>query len=296
MVQNHIKQIASLRREIEEKDEAISRFKKDLKDLREQSDELKIAVESRDEEIKVLKKEIDKLKSERQTLETKLRFVQAELEAVRAELEAVRTEVDELKEEKFTMKIEVKNFSKKMDRVTQYLEQRESENSALRKEVKNLREKVVDMASSGPREGMPLPFLSNPVVGKASLVLGELCWQIQAMMYKKVLPDSYDDTASYKVKHIEEDIAVLEDDQQKAEAKERWATLKKQLNWNNLQHTRAMKSIQGIRNDIAQPDLDEQQLVASARLLEQKGKLTGHRSAERVNELIEMWKTLVQSQ
>lgn len=260
IVHNHTKQIASLRREIEEKDEAISRFNKDLKDLREQNDELKITVESKDEEIKALKEKINKLESEKKTLETKL--------------EAVRKEVDELKERNVTMEMEVK---------------------ALKKEVKNLREEVQDRRSS-VSERMPLPFQFDHAVEKASLVLGQLCWRIQAMMYKNVLPSSYDDRTSYKVKHIEEDIEELEDDQQKVEAKKRWATLKKKLNWKKLQHTRAMKSIQGARNDTAHPDLDEQLLIASATLMEQEGKLTGHHSAARVNELIEMWKKLVQLQ
>ena len=296
IVHNHTKQIASLRREIEDKDEAISRFNKDLKDLREQNDELKITVESKDEEIKALKEKINKLESDKKTLETKLRSVQAELEAVRKEVDELK-EANKISDERnATMDMEVKKLSKKMDGMTQNLEQRVSENSALKKEVKNLREKVQDMASSVSAERMALPFLSDPAVEKASLVLGQLCWRIQAMMYKKVLPNSYDDKTSYKVKHIEEDIEELEDEQQKADAKKRWATLKKKLNWKKSQHTRAMKSIQGVRNDTAHPDLDEQLLVASAKLMEQEGKLTGHHSAARINELIEMWKTLVQLQ
>ena len=168
-----------------------------------------------------------------------------------------------------------------------------SENSGLKKEVRNLREKVQEMASSAP-ESIPLP--SDHIVEKATLVLGQLCWRIAAMMYKEVFPNSYDDRKSYKVKHIGEDIEELEDEHQKAEAKERWAALKKKLDWKNLQHTRAMKSIQSIRNVTAHPELDEQLLVFSANLMEQKGKLSGYHSAARIKELIEIWKTLVQSQ
>lgn len=43
----HTKQIASLRTEIEEKNEEISKFNKHLKDLREQNIELKITVSRR---------------------------------------------------------------------------------------------------------------------------------------------------------------------------------------------------------------------------------------------------------
>ena len=292
-VQNHTTQIASLRREIEEKEEAISKLNKDLKDLRGQNDDLKITVESKDEEIKSLKEKIDKLESEKKSLETKLRSVQSELEAV-------KMEVDELKEanktsevRNVTMEMEVKKLSKKMEGMTQNLEETVNENSALKKEVRNLREKVQEMASSVPER---MPLLSDPIAEKALVVLGQLCWRIQAMMYKEVFPNSYDDKKSYKVKHIEEDIEELEDEQQKAEAQEKWASLKKKLHWKKLQHTRAMKSIQDIRNVAAHPELDEQLLLSSAKLMEQKGKLSGYHSAARVNELIEIWKILVQSQ
>ena len=293
IVHNHTTQIASLKRDIEEKDEVISRFKQDLKDLRLKNDELKITVESKDDEIKALKEKINKLESEKKTLETKLRSVQAELEAMRKEVDELKEANKTSEERNATMEMDVKKLSKKMDGMTQNLEETASENSALKREVRNLREKVQEMAPSVP-ESMPLP--SDPIVEKATLVLGQLCWRIQAMMYKKVFPNSYDDRTSYKVKHIEEDIEELEDEQQKAEAKKRWAALKEKLDWKNLQHTRAMKSIQGIRNDTAHPELDEQLPVFSANLMEQKGKLSGYHSPARIKELIEIWKTLVQSQ
>ena len=187
----------------------------------------------------------------------------------------------------------MKKLPKKMEGMTRNLVETVSENSALKKEVRNLREEVQEMASSVP-ERTALP--SDSIAESALLVLGQLCWRIQAMMYKEVFPNSYDDRTSYKVKHIEEDIEVLKDEKQKAEAQERWDALKMKLHWKSLQHTRAMKSHQGIRNDTAHPKLDENLLVYSANVMEQKAKLSGYHSAERVKELIEIWKILVQSQ
>lgn len=57
-----------------------------------------------------------------------------------------------------------------------------------------------------------------------------------------------------------------------------------------------MKSIQESRNVTAHPDLDEKMLVESVEEMEQDGYVTDYCSAECANELIEMWKTLVQSQ
>ena len=121
IVHNHTTQIASLRREIEEKDEAVSKLKKDLKDIRENNDELKITLESRDEEIKALKEKINKLEGEKKTLETKLRSVQAELEAVRKEVDELKGANKTSEERNVTMEMEVKKLSKKMDGMTQIL-------------------------------------------------------------------------------------------------------------------------------------------------------------------------------
>lgn len=55
-----------------------------------------------------------------------------------------------------------------------------------------------------------------------------------------------------------------------------------------------MKSIQESRNVTAHPDLDEKMLVESVEQMEQDGYVTDYCSAECANELIEMWKTLVQ--
>jgi len=332
VTEKHTKQIASLTSQIELKNEEISKFNEDLKDLRRQNNDLKITVESKDEEIEALKEQINKLESEKKALQTALRDVKGELEAMRKEvvdlkgenstlkvkieqlesekealernlrsvegqLNDVRQEVVELKNENSNIKkrnaaldLTVKKLSSRVDEITRTLEESTRDNSNLKKEVKNLRE----AALQGMAPFMPSSFLPDPVE-KASLVLGELCRQIQAMMYKKVLPNSpYDDKMSYKVKYMLQDIEELEDEREKAEALKRWKALQKKLNWKKIKHTRAMKSIQDNRNNTAHPDLDENQLVESVELMKQRGNLTGYCTPELVNELIEMWKMLSQ--
>lgn len=296
IINNHTEQIVFLKREIEGKNEAISRLNKDVKELREQNDDLKITVESKNREIKTLKDKIDKLATEKKALETKLRSVEVELEAVRKEVVELK-EANAINEEKnVTLEENVEKLSKKMDGVRKSLEETKSENTSLKKEVKNLREAVQSKAPPfGVSGGMALPYLSDPVEG-ASIVLGELCWRIQAMMYQNVLPNSYDYKKSYKVKHIEEDIGELEDGQHKDEARRRWTELKTKLKWKGRLHTRAMKSIQESRNMTAHPELNEELLVTSADVMEKAGKLTDWHSPTCIKELIEMWKMLKQPQ
>ena len=124
----------------------------------------------------------------------------------------------------------------------------------------------------------------------ASLVLGELCTQIQAMMYQKVHPSLYDEENSYtvyKVKYIEEDINDIKDEQRKGEAKQRWDELKKKLKWEERRHVRAMKSLQMSKNVTAHPKLNEELIVFSAEMMKKAGKFPAC-----IEEFIAMWKTL----
>ena len=325
----HTMQIDSLASQIEVKNDEISKFNEDLKDLRRQNNDLKITMDSKDEEIEALKDQINKLESEKKALQTALRDVKGELEAMRKEavdlkgensslkgkmeqletekevlernlksvegqLNDVRQEVAELKNENSnirrrnaTLDLNVKKLSNRVDEMTRTLEESTRDNSNLKKEVKNLREAALQGMSF-----MPSSFLADPVE-KASLNLGELCRQIQAMMYRKVLPNSpYDVKKSYKVKYMLEDIEELTDEREKAEARKRWQALQQTLSWRKTRHSRAMKSIQDDRNDIAHPDIDEEQLLESVEVMKQSGKLTGYCLPEIVKELIEMWKLL----
>ena len=140
---------------------------------------------------------------------------------------------------------------------------------------------------------MALPYVSDLMEGP-SLVLGELCTRIQAIMYKKVHPNLYEEAKSYtyKVKHIEEDIEDIQDEQRKDEAKQRWDELKTKLNWEKRRHIRAIKSLQMSRNVNAHPDLNEELIVTSVEMIKNAGKLTGWHNPACIGEFIAMWKTL----
>ena len=132
-------------------------------------------------------------------METNLRSVEGELEAVRKEVIELQEANKTSEERNAALDMNVKKLSKKMDGMAQNLEESRNENSTLKMEVRNLQEEVQSMASSVPER-----MLFDPVE-KASLVLGELCWQIQAMMYQRVLPNSYNKRKSYKVKQNSSD-------------------------------------------------------------------------------------------
>lgn len=124
-----------------------------------------------------------------------------------------------LEEKNVTLELNVSKLTKKLHGLTKDLEETTSENRSLRKKVDVL--EVVTKAPAVPERIAlsSIQALPDPVV-LANLVLGELCWQIQGMMYQRVLPDFYDSMRSYKIKHIDQDIEdLLENEQQKIKAR-----------------------------------------------------------------------------
>ena len=287
-INRNTEQIQFLKRELEEKNEAISRLNKDMKEVRKQNGDLKITVDLKNKEIKVLKDKIDKLQSEKKALETKLRAVEVELEAVRGEVVELK-EANKISEDKnIIMEENVERLSKKMEGIEYSLDEARNENTNLEKKIQTLEDAVQRKTST---ERMALPFDPSEV---PSLVLGELCTRIQAMMYQKVHPNSYEEAKSYtyRVKHIEEDIEDIQDEQLKDEAKQRYDELKKKLKWEKRRHVRAMKSLQMSRNVTAHPVLNEESIALSAEMMKKAGKLTGWHNPACIEEFIAMWKTL----
>ena len=128
-INNHTKQIVSLGKETEEKNKALWKLNKDLKDLQKRNDELKITVESKDDEIKALKEKINKLESEKKALETNLRSVEGELEAMRKEVIELQEANKTSEERNAALEMNVKKLPKKMDGMAQKLEENRNENS-----------------------------------------------------------------------------------------------------------------------------------------------------------------------
>ena len=298
IISRHTAQIAFLKTEIEGKDEEIERLKKETRELRKENEELKVALHSKNKKIKALENKIDKLESDKAALQKKLSYLEVELESVRQQVVELK-EANKANEEKnATLEEKLEKMSKKVDEMNKTLDENALENASRKKKIKNVQETVQLMALSGGFDKKPLTQSSEQQarVEKATINLVQLYWKIQAMMYQSVFPHCYDDKTSYKVKHIEEDLDGMSDDQLKDEVKQRWDELKKTLKWKKARHQRAMKSLQDSSNQTAHPTLTEKVLVDSADLMNKEGRLAGWHSYECVKELIEMWKTLKQQQ
>ena len=250
MIKKHGEEIELLKREIYEKNATTLRLQKDIKQLREHNNELNVTMEFKDKEIKALKDKINILESEIRDLQRKLRAVEVELGAVKEQIDQLKT----------------------ANKAT------EDKNADLEEKVEKLSTEMEGMKKSlGPSE-------------TRLLYLGQMCSRIEAMMYQVVHPDWYEERIGYKVKHIEEDINELKENE-KEEAEQRWEALKKTLKWNKRKHLRAMQSLQRSRNATSHPDLTEELLASAAKGLEGEGKLKCRLSC--VKELIGMWKTLL---
>ena len=223
-------------------------------------------------------------------------YLEVELESVRQQIIELKEANKAIEEKIATLEKELEKMSTKVAGMNKILDENALENAFLKKEIKNVQETVQLMALSGGFDKKALTQSSEQQarIEKATINLGQLCWRIQAMMYQSVFPHCYDDKTSYKVKHIEEDIDGIFDDQLKDDVKQRWDELKKKLNWKRARHQRAMKSLQDSGNQTAHPTLTEKVLVDSADLMNKEGRLFGWHSYECVKELIEMWKTLKQ--
>ena len=287
VIVSHSGEIAFLKKEIQEKEEEISKLRDAIQQLTEKNDDLKLTVDLKGKEIKSLKKKIDKLATEKKTLEKKLRSVEGELEEVKKEVGELK-EANKSQEERIIMlQANEERLSKRIDGV-------KGENTTLKKELKDLKERFQRRPppSVVSSERLALPHAID-LEEFPTIVLGELCRQIQIMMYKQVLPNLYDPRKSYKIKHIQEDIKDLKDEEQR-EAKRRYDDLKKKLKWQEKIHIRAMKSIQESRNAAAHPELTEEIIRFAVEHMEMNGKLTDWHSPDCVRAFVEMWKKLTQ--
>ena len=151
-VENHTRQIESLKKEIEEKDNTLSRLNKELKDLQAQNDDLQITLESRNQEIEALKDKVDKLETERKILEKKLQHVELEFKDLKIQNDEKNKEIRDLKisleskdNEITAMKRELKDLKDQNDErakeikvLTISLESKDKEIIALKDKIRGL--------------------------------------------------------------------------------------------------------------------------------------------------------------
>ncbi|KXJ19943.1 hypothetical protein AC249_AIPGENE24848 [Exaiptasia diaphana] len=284
LASKHEIEIKQLKRSLQEKDKEIEDLQQKLKEVNEKNNDLQIKLNTKDREVEQLKQRI-------QTLEDEKKDLQDELSRVETKLKRLENEVKTLNKSSRSHEEENKKLKEDLQRVEYSLKTTETklttENEKLKKEVKQLKETQVMPMLEPPRVPLPPTFQSM-----ALLHFGELCWQIQGKMYKKVLPKHYVPVRSYKVKNIDKDVKKLaQTDEERNAAKERWKVLKSKLNWSE-ELEEAIKSLQDSRNIEAHPRISESSLLDFAKVLEKDGILKGWLSLERVSELIEIWKPL----
>ena len=144
-VENHTRQIESLKKEIEERDNTLSRLNKELKDLQAQNDDLQITLESRNQEIEALKDKVDKLETERKILEKKLQYVELEFKDLKIQNDEKNKEIRDLKisleskdNEITAMKRELKDLKDQNDERAKEIKSKDKEIIALKDKIRGL--------------------------------------------------------------------------------------------------------------------------------------------------------------
>lgn len=245
-----------------------------------QNDKLKISLEG-------VINERDDLKYRIRELENAQKSSELSTEAMKKDMQDAREEQKKHEDDRNKMKLQVQKMSKAIQRIEEERDQKEEE---INKWKKEFQKHLQRLQSSGGGGSLSLP---DPV-DNACILLGQMCSRVQAMMYKKVLPEEYHKDYCYKVKFIDEDIARMEGDL-KDQAIERWDELKRKIGWDNINHPRILKEIQKERNIVAHPGLlTKELLLQSADLMQEAGKLHGRSSLACVHEVIEIWDLLGQ--
>ena len=138
-------------------------------------------------------------------------------------------------------------------------------------------------------EGTTQQWVKSPSTAK--LVLGEMCRQIQAEVYRRVLPTQFTPARSYKIATIKRDLQKLKCEREKEDAKRGYSQLKEILKWDD-RFVDVINSLQEARNAEAHPQVTEDNLWTSLAVLDETGELKGTLSPEGITELIAIWKTL----
>ena len=272
------KEIEDLKVSLETKGKEIIVLTREVRDLKDQNEKIKISLEARDKERDDLKDKIRELRNELKSFKRSSDVFQREWQDAKKALEKSEENYNKLK-------LDVERLSKKIQRMTEEDKQKEEEYKKWKKEFQE---------NMQPSQSYGRSLSSPDSLDSACILLGQMCSRVQAMMYQKVLPDGYDEHCSYKVKFIEEDIALREGEDQH-QASKRWEELQTKLSWNNAKHPRTMKEIQNKRNETARPEkLTKDKLLKSAKVMQDAKKLHGWMSFNHVHEIIRIWDLLGQ--
>ena len=234
-----------------EKAEKIQKFddetmlRKRIKALENEIDDLKKRIH--DLESQNIKMRED-MKSQNQTQTSeKFRIHKSSYDQLQEEFEKIKTERDQLQTEieKKTSNLfstENEGLTKKLETLTEELEEVKKENSKLKRRLEELTEICVKLEKKETR-----------------LAIGQVAWILEEEIWKAVLPH----ITAGKVAILKSMEYWLKKNKRSADgiaAQKRWDDLKLKLNWNDDDHKGALKLIKSIRNEVAHPSgvyLDE---------------------------------------
>ena len=227
----------------------------------------------------------------------KIDLMETRLKTVEEKVGSLTVEVAELRDEIGKSTVKSVELEEKVDVLTSTVNDLknkfQSETDSLRRIVDDRLSSEQDLSTG---KHLTLDHDGDPDKTADAVVLGELCWQVQSLIYQKVLPEYFDDKESYKIKYMEEEIAALEDEQRRVSAERIWTELKTELKWPGTRPiTRTMKSLQEGRNISDHPKLNEHLLIQAATRMLHSG-IFGSPTYERIMDLISMWKKLVEMQ
>ena len=271
-------------------------------DLEKKIDELIDDLKSKNAEIILLKGEIDELKTQVKKLTIDNEKVTNQMKKVNTDNEKVRNQMKKVNTDNEKVRNQLKKVNTDNTQLKETCALLEGKNMELedkvtllddkiqfyKEEQKKIKQKLEDQIRSRRQErAIEMPKSND------ALVLGELCWRVQSMIYKNVLPQSeYDERVSYKIDYLEQDLDLLEE---KVQAKKAWKEVLETLNWDERKVkrlARAMRMIQGQRNVVAHPELNEEMINQSVQRMNAEGKLSCWCSFADVTELICAWKKL----
>ena len=206
--------------ELQKQTKNLETEKNDLEKQLEVLEELHLSLKVlKDAELKELKEQISALKTEKKELEKRIKSLESEVSA--------------LKSEKKESEKRIKSLESKISELGESHGRMEGRNMALEEEIGNLKETIQSMKKNFQEDARLRKKLEDyfcatqPNSDEArekedNLLLGELCWHIQSLIYKKILPPTvYHEKQSYKVDFIERDINLLEDED-KGKARQAW--------------------------------------------------------------------------
>lgn len=297
-LQQQFESIQQLKTDLDQKNEEIKSLRKKLKDLELKNCELEDVLNTRNVEIKSLRSRVQKLEREKKNLEEELASIKRKVTSLESDLDGLSASKEKQDEQNQETLARLNKADANLARMKEDLADTKHENTKLRKEIKGIKE-LQQKGSYPLSRQIQYPHELHQLQGAemiskeiAVLHLGELCYQIQANMYKRVLPNHYTPIRSYKVKYLLKDINKLpKDEEEKQEATQKWEELKEKLKWKD-DYEDAMKSLQESRNREAHPQITEESLKSALELLEQQRALKGYISVDSIQALIKMWKLL----